>query len=81
MTEKWKAFLDHKKSFDAFLTDLSEAFDNLPHDIFIATLNANGFDESSLQIMQIMQNYSATRQQRTTAIGRSCYMEFRKVLF
>ena len=48
MTEKWKAFLDQKKSFDAFLTDLSEAFDNLPHDIFIATLNANGFDESSL---------------------------------
>ena len=62
MIEKWKAFLDQGKSFGAFLTDLSETFDSLPHDILIAKLNAYGFDESSLQIMQ---SYEINRQQRT----------------
>ena len=62
MIEKWKAFLDQGKSFGAFLTDLSEAFDSLSHDILIAKLNAYGFDESSLQIMQ---SYEINRQQRT----------------
>ena len=58
MIEKWKAFLDEGKSLGAFLTDLPKTFDILPPDILIANLNAYGFDESSLQIMQSYRIYS-----------------------
>ena len=40
MIEKWKMSLEKGKIFAALLTDLSKAFDYLPHDLIIATLNA-----------------------------------------
>ena len=62
MLEKWKKAVDTKKVFGAFLTDLSKAFDCLPHDLIIAKLNAYGF---SLPALNLIQNYLAKRKQRT----------------
>ena len=36
MLEKWKKAVDTKNIFGALLTDLSKAFDCLPHDLIIA---------------------------------------------
>ena len=62
MLEKWKKAVDTKKVFGALLTDLSKAFDCLPHDLIIAKLNAYGF---SLPALNLIQNYLANRKQRT----------------
>ena len=60
--EKWKKAVDTKKVFDTLLTDLSKAFDCLPHDLIIAKLNAYEF---SLPALNLIQNYLANRKQRT----------------
>ena len=62
MLEKWKAAVDNKKAFGALLTDLSKAFDCLPHDILLAKLNAYGF---SLSALKLVQSYLSNRKQRT----------------
>ena len=40
MLDKWKSAVDKGKSFGALLTDLSEAFDFLWHDVLLAKLHA-----------------------------------------
>ena len=62
ITEKWKNSLDKGKTFGALLTDLSKAFDCLPHDLMIAKLNAYGF---SLSASKLIHNYLSHRIQRT----------------
>ena len=59
-TEKWKKFVDNGKIFAALLTDLSKAFDCLPHDLIIAKRNAYGF---SLSVTRLMQSYLCNRKQ------------------
>ena len=59
MLEKWKKAIDTKNVFGALLTDLSKAFDCLPHGLIIAKLNAYGF---SLPALNQIQNYLANRE-------------------
>ena len=54
--------MDHGKAFGALLTDLSKAFDCLPHSLFIAKLKAYGFDNNSLNLVN---DYLSHRFQRT----------------
>ena len=62
MLEKWKLAVDNKKTFGALLTDLSKAFDCLPHDLLVAKLNAYGF---SLPASRLVLSYLPNRTKRT----------------
>ena len=61
MIEKWKTAIDNGGVFAALLTDFSEAFDCIPHDLIIAKLAAYGFDTNPLRLIH---NYLSTRKQR-----------------
>ena len=67
MLEKWKRAVDNNKVFGALLTDLSEAFDCISHDLLIAKLNAYGL---SLSTLKLVHSYLQNRKQRTK-IGSS----------
>ena len=54
--------VDHGKAFGALLTDLSKAFDCLPHSLFIAKIKAYGFDNNSFNLVN---DYLSHRFQRT----------------
>ena len=43
--------VDKVEVFGALLTDLSKAFDCLPHEFIIAKLNAYGFNFPALKLM------------------------------
>ena len=59
--EKWKRMLDNGGICEALLTDLSKAFDCLPHDLLLAKLHAYGLDSKSLKLLS---NYLSNRKQR-----------------
>ena len=44
MIQKWRKSLDAGGVFGDLLTDLSETFDCLPHELLIAKLHADGVD-------------------------------------
>ena len=62
MLEKWKSVVDKGKSFGALLTDLSNAFDCLSHELLLAKLHAYGFSISTLRLIH---SYLTNRRQRT----------------
>ena len=61
MTEKWRASLGQNGTYTALLTDLSKAFDCLPHDLLIAKFHAYGCDLPSLKLLN---SYLRYRNQR-----------------
>ena len=54
--------VDQGHVFGALLTDLSKAFDCLPHNLLIAKLNAYGFDNNAVRFVY---DYLISRKQRT----------------
>ena len=83
MIEMWKKALDERQVVGAVLTDLSKAFDCLPHDLLIAKLHAYGFEKSALNLVY---DYLTNRTQRTKVDGeyskqRTLNMEYLEVQF
>ena len=76
MLEKWKSAVDNKRNFGTLLTDLSKAFDCLPHDLLLAKLNAYGF---SLPALRLVQSYLSNRKQRTKI--KSEFSSWEEILF
>ena len=61
MIEKLKESIDNKGVYAALLTDLSKAFDCLPHDLLIAKLHAYGVE---LNALNFLCSYLTNRYQR-----------------
>ena len=61
MIDKWKNVVDNGGAFGALLTDLSKAFDCIPHDLIIAKLEAYGFQIDALRLVR---DYLSNRKQR-----------------
>ena len=51
LIENWRRCLDENKIVGAVLMDLPKAFDCLPHELFIAKLDAYGFDENTIRLV------------------------------
>ena len=62
MIEKIKKSIDQGGEYAALLTDLSKAFDCLPHSLITAKLHAYGFDKASLRIMHRQVSESQNKQ-------------------
>ena len=67
MTENCKKALDQGNEHGALLTDLSKAFDSLPHDLIVAKLHAYGFSIDSLKLIN---SYLTERKQRVKINGQ-----------
>ena len=61
MIEKWRQSLGSRGFFGALLTDLSKAFDYLPHDLLIDNPHTYGLDLLSLKLLH---SYLTKRRQR-----------------
>ena len=76
LLEKWQESIDRGSEFGILLTDLSKAFDCLPHDLFVAKLSAYGFDNKALRFTY---DNLKNRKQRTK-ISR-VYRCWQKILY
>ena len=76
MIEKWRKSLDEGRVFGTLLTDLSKAFNCLPHELLIAKLRAYGVDIPSLKLLH---SYLTKRKQRMTLNG--AYSSWSEIIF
>ena len=76
MIEKWRKSLDAGGAFGAVLTDLSKAFDCLPHELLITKLHAYGVDIPSLKLLD---SYLTKQRQRVKLNGT--YSSGSEILF
>ena len=76
LLEQWKESVDQGLVFDALLTDLSQAFDCLSHELLVVKLSAYGMEDSAVRFVS---DYLTNRKQRTK-IGNN-YSSWRDVLF
>ena len=77
MIEKWRKSIDKGGgSFGALLTDLSKAFNCLPHDLFVAKLYVYGFD---LKSVTLVHSYLTGRRQRVKI--DHIYSSWEEILF
>ena len=60
LLKNWQKCLDKSGVVGTVLIDLSKACDCLPHDLLLAKLSAQGFDESAV----VIANYLSNRYQR-----------------
>ena len=75
MIEKAKGIMDKGGHFSALLTDLSKAFDCLPHDLLIAKLDAYEFKNDALYLIF---NYLSNRKQRVKI--NSSFSSFQNII-
>ena len=68
LIEKWTSATAKGKFFGALLTDVSKAFDCLPHELLIAKLHAYGF---SLAELRLARSYLSNIKQ-SALINESC---------
>ena len=67
MIENGRKVLITKEFFRALLTDLSEAFDSIPHELIITNLSAYGFDFKALKLIY---SYVNNGKQRVRVNGK-----------
>ena len=75
MLKEWREQIDHNKIVGTVLLDLSKAFDCIPHDLFIAKLNAYGFDKNTLTLL-----FSYLKNRKQSARIKTSYRSFLELL-
>ena len=81
--EQWKSTTDNKKAFGALLTDLSNTFDCLSHDLLIAKLNTYEFNMSALRFVHsyLKNPMQRTKKTQTVVLGKKLCFGFYKGLY
>ena len=57
MVENCKKALDQENKYGALVTDLSKAFDCLPHNLMVVKLHAYGFSIELLKLIKTQQTF------------------------